>query len=324
MTPTPAQIFASPDWHLMGFEGETAVVMPMTRDHYAQSMFLDRRLKAAGPPVRMPLQPLLDEAAGREVAQCGWIFHVALCGSTLLARLLDTPQSLVLREPPALRELGVEAGTGKKNRAWPDRVRLAAMLAARRYDPSIPTVVKANVPVNFMLAELAALQPASSAVLLHFDLEPYLLAILYSTQHRTWIERITAQLAPSLPNVPFDAGTAVKAAALWLGQTRHFAALAEGWRGARRLDAEAFFADPPGAALHTATHLRDGNGSIVTDAEPLLSHYSKKPEHLFDEEKRRERQAAARILFAAEIEQAKQWLADNDPIPEQASIPVLC
>lgn len=323
MTPAPAQIFANPDWHLMGFDGDAALFLPMTRDHYAQSMFLDRRIKAAGPPVRMPLQPLLDEADGREVAPCGWIFHVALCGSTLLARLLDTPQSLVLREPPALRELGIEAGADRRNGAWSERVRLAAVLAARRYDPSIPTMVKANVPVNFMLEEVAALQPGSSALLLHFDLEPYLLAILYSPQHRTWIERITAQLAPSLPAIPPGAGTAVRAAALWLGQTRRFAALAASWPAARRLDAEALFADPRATAERAVAYLSDGKGRIVADADPLLSHYSKKPEHLFDEAARRERQAAARDRFAADIEQAKQWLENAGPIPDQASMPVL-
>ncbi len=154
-------------------------------------------------------------------------------------------------------------------------------------------------------------------MLLHFDLEPYLLAILYSPQHRAWIERITAQLAPSLSNLPPDSGIAVKAAALWFGQTLRFAKLANDWNAARRLDAETFFADPCLAAGQVAAHLTIGKSGVVADPEPLLSHYSKKPEHSFDEAQRRHRQAVARATFAADLDQARQWLADNGPAPTQ-------
>ena len=110
MTVTLQDILSDPGVFIHEISGDEAIFQLMTREDFARSTFLDARIRHGGRPnFRVPLAALLaaEDRAGRAVPRLGWIFHVAHCGSTLLARALDRPgRSLVLREPAALRRLG--------------------------------------------------------------------------------------------------------------------------------------------------------------------------------------------------------------------------
>lgn len=163
--------------------------------------------------MRLPLAPFAGKVA--LAAKTGWIFHVAHCGSTLLARALDQPATnLILREPLALRQLALAPDAA--------RLTLVAGMLGKRYQPELPNVVKANVPVNFLLPRLLATDPAAPAIFLYLDLPDYLLAILRSTDHRAWLQRVTHQLAEHLGDLT-GLSDAQRAAALWLAQIRAFA-----------------------------------------------------------------------------------------------------
>ena len=144
-------LYDSPDHYLQSFDGDDAIFVPMDRAAYHRSIFLDGRISpAASGSMRIPLATL--SGAGRGPAPTAWIFHVAHCGSTLLARALDRPQyNLVLREPLALRQLAITPAR--------ERLPLAATMLSRRYQSTLPTIIKANVPVNFLLPDLVALDP---------------------------------------------------------------------------------------------------------------------------------------------------------------------
>ncbi|HUQ13381.1 MAG TPA: hypothetical protein VM055_03810, partial [Novosphingobium sp.] len=193
MVVAPAALFASPDRYLHSFDGDDALFVAMDRAAYARSIFLDGRISPAREGTeRVAVEALL--ASVPDPAPMAWIFHVAHCGSTLLARAIEAlGPNLVLREPLALRQLALA----------PDPARLALTLAmlSRRYDRAAPTLVKANVPVNFMLAEIAAFDPSAPAILLHCGLRDYLLAILRSDHHRGWVRGVTTQLAAHLGDV---------------------------------------------------------------------------------------------------------------------------
>jgi hypothetical protein len=96
----------------------------------------------------------------------------------------------VLREPLALRQLALA----------PDPRRLALTLAmlSKRYRDDAPTLVKANVPVNFLLPALVAAAPEARSIFLYATLPDYLLAILRSDNHREWLRLVTGQLAAHL------------------------------------------------------------------------------------------------------------------------------
>lgn len=295
-------LFASPDHYLHSFEGDAALFVPMDRAAYRASIFLDHRIAPAREgAMRLPFATIAGRR-GRPFAT-GWIFHVAHCGSTLLARALDAAGGLVLREPLALRQLALA----------PDPAALAITLdmLGKRYDPALPTIVKANVPVNFLLPAIAAHDPAARAILLHMPLADYARAILRTGNHRAWLRRVTGQLAANLG----DTGAlddAERVAALWLAQTRAFAAALAAMPDARVLDAERFFARPAETLAAAAAHLGvplDEEGAAAVAAGPLFASYSKDPRQPFDNAARLARLAEADQVLAGEIARAGAWAA---------------
>jgi len=301
MALTLDDLFASPDHYLHSFEGDAALFVPMDRAAYQRSIFLDGRISAAANrQMRLPLGALT--ASVPKPGSTGWIFHVAHCGSTLLARALDRAAgNLVLREPLALRQLALAPDA--------DRLRLVAAMLSKRYQADLPTIVKANVPVNFLLPRLVDLDPAARVIFLHLPLRDYVLAILRVDSHREWMRRVTGQLAPyvgDLSGLP----DAERVAALWLAQMKAFAGAAVRLPNARSLDAEAFFADPARilalAAAHLEVPIAAGELEALVDG-PLFSTSSKNPEMAFDNQARLARLAEAERAIAPELQQAQAW-----------------
>jgi hypothetical protein len=307
MTQTLAQLLATPDAYLHAFEAGEAVLVPMDCAAYRRSIFLDHRISPAGEGGwRVPVADLA--AAAPPTQPLSWIFHVAHCGSTLLARALDElGGGLVLREPLALRQLALQA----------DQALLPAVIAllSRRYPGEGDSLVKANVPVNFMLPAIAAVQPQAPAVLLWSRLGDYLAAVLRSDNHRSWVRNVTALLAPQLG--PLDGSSdAERAAALWIAQHRRFAELLDLMGNARPLEAERFFADPAAALAGSARLL--GISASAAQIErliegPMFTTYSKNPGLRFDNAARQAMQEAAMQQLAPELAQARHWLDVHAP-----------
>ena len=136
------------------------------------------------------------------------------------------------------------------------------------------------MPVNFILPDLVAFGPKARAIFLHCGLRDYLLAILRSDNHRTWLGNVTAQLAAHLGDLS-GLSDAERAANLWLAQIRAFAAAIAAMPNARSLDAERFFAEPgdilSAAASHLQAPMTEGRDRAMV-AGPLFSTYSKNPE----------------------------------------------
>ena len=297
-----ADLFASPDHYLHSFDGNAAVFVPMDRASYHRSIFLDGRIAPAGEgEMRIPLPTLGAPPAPQPTS---WIFHVAHCGSTLLARALDQLEAnLVLREPLALRQCAIAPD--------PRRLALATAMISKRYRGDAPTIVKANVPVNFILPDLVALDPQARVIFLHLGLRDYLLAILRSENHREWLGRVTAQLAPYLGDLS-RLTDAQRAAALWAAQTHAFAKAIAALPNARALDAEIFFADPRTVLEASASHL----GAAITAADidrcvagPLFATYSKNPDVAFDNQARVARRTELETQLADSLEEGRLWAA---------------
>jgi hypothetical protein len=334
---TVERLFASPDHYHFAFEGDQAVFRTMDRDAYRRSIFLDHRIAALdGRELRMPVAPLNAFRESQNIAapRTAWIFHVAHCGSTLLARGLDRPDGpLVLREPRPFRQLGLmraqRAGGGE---GWDSWLKLAAALAGRRYRPEAPTIVKANVPVNFILPELLAPEPDAPAILLYFPLVPYLQAILRSPAHRNWVVNITTQLEPLIAGVVGSlAGldVAERAAALWLAQMHCYAEALARFAGTRSLHADALFGAPGQALAASAAHF----GGPMDEAEcaaivagALFATYSKSPGEAFDNAARLSLRAETAQLAGPEIARARAWVEgrlDRCPIPARLDRPLV-
>jgi hypothetical protein len=319
MALTLGELFASPDHYLHSFDGDGAIFVPMDRAAYYRSIFLDGRISPAGEgEMRIPLATL-----GRAPAPLptSWIFHVAHCGSTLLARALDQLQTnLVLREPLALRQCAIASDR--------QRLALAAAMISKRYRVDMPTIVKANVPVNFILADLAALDPQAHTIFLHLGLRDYLLAILRSDNHRDWLGRVTAQLAPHLGDLT-HLTDAQRAAALWAAQMGAFARALAILPNARVLDAEIFFVDPRAVLGAAAAHFGVAMDRAAVDrcvAGPLFATYSKNPDVPFDNAARIARRTKLERDLASELDQGKAWVGRfaTDIASAQAALAARC
>ena len=70
------------------FDLDEVLFVPMDLAAYQRSIFLDHRISPAGEGSWQVPLALLGPAEANP-PQLGWIFHVAHCGSTLLARALD-------------------------------------------------------------------------------------------------------------------------------------------------------------------------------------------------------------------------------------------
>ena len=135
MDVTLGDFFSDPALFLFELDQETAIFQTMTRENFARSIFLDGRIRHGNATnFRVPIDVLLkaSQSTPGVAPPTGWIFHVAQCGSTLLARALDhIGRSLVLREPMVLRRLGVE-GRARLPRA--DEEQLEARVVRRRVE----------------------------------------------------------------------------------------------------------------------------------------------------------------------------------------------
>ena len=312
-------LYRSPDHYLHSFDGDRAIFVPMDRAAYHRSIFLDARISPVGQPVALPVETLAQ--AVRAPLPTSWIFHMAHVGSTLLARALDDPDaSLVLREPLALRQLAIQ----------PDEQRLAivAAMLGKRYRADAPTLVKANVPVNFLLPKLAAMQADTRAILLYLPLRDYLLAILRNDSHRDWLRNVTTQLADHLGELS-ALSDAERGAALWLAQANAFAGALRGLPNARALNAELFFAEPEAVLNAAAKHLGVpiARATIAgTVAGPLFSTHAKNPALAFDNAQRMGRRRELEQGMAAELSAAEEWVAKRaaaaDAVLETAALDI--
>lgn len=305
MEPTLSQLLGTPDHYLHSFDGNDAIFVPMDRAAYRRSIFLDRRISTASEgAMHVPVAALASDI---EALQTGWIFHVAHCGSTLLARALDELSSanLVLREPLALRQLALAPD--------PAALKLALKLLSKRYPEAGPTLIKANVPVNFLLDAIANADSQAPVILLYCGLSDYLLAILRSVNHRAWLRNVTSQLVGPLGDLS-HLPDAELGAALWLAQMQRFAATIKRMPYARSLDAEHFFGNPRETLSSSAKHFGIETNEAAIEAiasGPLFSTYSKNPAQPFNNNARIERREALVTEISEELAAGQRWIENN-------------
>ncbi|MEO7276606.1 MAG: hypothetical protein ABIW33_01120 [Sphingomicrobium sp.] len=314
MNVTFEMIANDPALYLFALQGDMAHFQQMTRETFRRSIFLDDRIvRAGGQGFSVPFNEIRaadwPEPANRPVQ---FIFHVAQCGSTLLARALDLPgRSLVLREPAALRRLGVEAGQdGKVDGQMLD---FTLAMLGKRWDAAAPVVVKANVPVNAIVRDIRGRLPGASALCLYFPLAGYVAAVMRTPGHEQWVESIFAEM--HFARSPWAAqaaprSTAQRAACLWFAQIKGFDALTAADSAARTLNADVFFDHPAETITQTARLFGIALSRVEADdivAGELFATYSKNPALDYDAEVRAARALVARRSLAAEIAEAEAW-----------------
>lgn len=333
-----AAILSDPGLMYFGVEGDFARFVPMTRETYARSIFFDRRLQPAKQGfINVPLEPLLAHVAqaGFQPPRIRFIHHFAHSGSTLLARALDHPGNLVIREPVHLRQLGVSAGAATSG-PLPARVSellaLSLTMLSKRFAPGSTVIVKGNVPISLLSGAIADVDVGQPAILLHFPLDDYCAAVLRTPNHQHWVGAVTDEIGLGRDPLVGDITqltVAEKAAALWYAIMKRFEQLLALHPAMRSLDANQMF-DRPAEAIAAASDLL-GAGLNYKDAKavadgPLFSTYSKNPGIPFDETKRRERSDQAKAQLAAELRAARRWVqqrSGEEGVPGALDRPLL-
>jgi hypothetical protein len=327
----PQLILRNPDLFLHSFEERDAVLFEMDRDAYFRSIFTDKRISPKSPePQRVPLADLFAATEKVEPSPIRYIFHIAHCGSTLLARALDLKDSnLVCREPFTLRQLGVMSANGG-GEGFEKRTQLVRVMLGRRYSPDAPVIVKANVPVNFMIPALMQPQADEPAIFLHYGIEDYLLAILRSQMHRGWVQHVSNELGAGIEKIAGprdDESIPVLAARLWLTQMKQFEEALAAYPNAKSLGAEDLFERPKEVIAAAFAHFGQPQSETTIDAivaSELFSRYSKDPRHQFDNVQRVERRAKLKVELASELDAARGWIASRaGALPPRLAKPLL-
>ncbi len=324
------KLFASPEMYLWQFDGNDALFINMRRSDFAASVFTDQRIQAANDEiVRVPIAELLEAQTryGKTTAgPTGVIFHMAYTGSTLLARALDVEsRNLVYREPLSLRQLAV----GLSSDQWPGdkpedpRALLSTTLAllSRRFQKSGPVIIKANVPVNFMLeAMLEDTHGPDSALFLYAELEDYLVAVLKSDNHIEWVRRILQEMGPGIDRTLGTSeaqrgslSDAEAAACIWLAQIRLFEQHCDGENRAC-LDFETWLAKPKSSLARSfrlfQQPVKKPQIEAITTGE-LFTRHAKTNASDFSNADRLAAKSQLREQLAESIVAAKRWLEDR-------------
>ena len=319
-----SELFDAPDLFLWQFDGSQALFVGMGRNAYHNSIFCDQRIMATSRDiVRIDcsrLQEFLSSRPPRE-SRLNYIFHVAHCGSTLLARALDVKEAnIVYREPPVLRQLGAESASAFYGRTpppeWQQKLDLSVALLNRSYSNDGPIVVKANVPVNFMIPAL--LDAGGGALLLYVSLENYLLAVLKSPTHRAWVAAISTELGSAIEAVTGigaderkGLGIPEAASCLWMAQIAIFDETLKANSNVRSLDAETFYGYPESTLQKCFEFLGQAvDESAVAEIVngELFTRYSKDPRQSYDNETRLAQREAIRVQLAGDIEKGRDWV----------------
>jgi len=331
------RLFENPDFFLLSYSGKDLIFVEMNRDSYHRSIFCDARIiSSTGSRVKASFSDVYNYFSSNSWSkpELNFIFHIAHCGSTLLSRALDLKhENLVYREPFALRELAVDFASAThpldSDQIWKQKFELATGLLGRKYEAEQRIIIKANVPINFIIPQLMDINQNSKGIFLYHTLEHYLLSILKSQNHQNWIKSVTRLVGKSADAIVgineqqrADLSVPQLAAYLWLAQMSIYNEMLNKYPGTCSLNAEEVFNNPQPTLTSAFTFI----GQTVSDEKiseivggELFSHNSKMPTVKFDNSMRLNLRDGLRIHLASELVEARTWLEELD---QNCSVPV--
>lgn len=278
----------------------------MDEASFLAASFLDERiLTPATRGAWTPVRAFLDSAAAAAGTRLPlhFIFHTGHVGSTLVSRLLDeTGSVLPLREPLPLRTLadardavsGAMPGAPPCSREEWNRLLEAFLCLWRRgFAKTGAVIIKATSSAARLAPALLAAAPDTQAVYLNLRAEPWLATLLAGENSPIdlrghapeRLRRLAAQGFTRLPAIE-RLSPGELAALSWLAETTTQQGILSGYPGrVRALDFEEFLADVPGHLQAILGHfgLRAEPAFLARVVQsPVLTRYSKAPEHPYD------------------------------------------
>ncbi|SNS10425.1 hypothetical protein SAMN06295912_101362 [Sphingomonas laterariae] len=305
--------------------GDRLLVQRMAEVDYAQASFLDQRILTEGRARQWFGWDEVEQLTGPLPCTAQAIFHIGHVGSTLLSRLLgEVPGVLGVREPVLLRTLAeLRRLRDRPESPWsPERFdhRTAMALGwlSRTFRPDQRALIKATSFVSDLAP--AMLAHGQRALFLTVRPDIYLPTILAGEASVQELGALSAtrlqRLHGRMGEEPWRLWALSLGERAALGWACEMAALvdAEDAAAAGQLlwvDFDRFLDQPAEMLTVSAKHF----GYVVENAQaetlvsgPIMSRYSKAPEHAYSPQLRHDVLAAARREQADEIARGLAWL----------------
>jgi hypothetical protein len=325
--PTPEEIAVDARWLAQALDPAAGQVrlVAMDRDSYRAASFLDDRIMQEPVDTQIVAWPDVEEAvAGDLRSDARWIFHIGHVGSTLVSRLLgELPGVLGVREPRLLRDLAL----------IPPEVRTRYLAAApklmsRTFAEDQLACVKATSWVSEIASELV---PTGERVLfMYASPRNYIASILAGENSVKELRALAAtreqRLFPRISAIGPANSDAQLAAIAWACEMTALEAAADEMADRHLVwaDFDRMLADMPVALRSVTDHfgLSADDGTLAAIASgPLMTRYSKAPEHGYSADLRRDLIAQEERLQGDEIETALAMLgsaAEKSPLLARA------
>ncbi len=301
----------SPDLLPLAYDPERDAMLFVDFDRaaYERASFLDERLLGDVRARWVPAEQVVLAAAAMPMPSCSFIFHIGHVGSTLLARMIGAAGAHVLREPAALRVFAGEGGLTSRE----PRLDALLRLWSRTYTPGQLSVVKASSFVSEIAGELLHMT-GQPGLAISVSAEVYLAGILGGAISRQEIAAAAplraTRLVQRLGGIVPVTGEGEAIAMSWLCEMTALLA-AEPADALFWLDFEAFLVEPDAGLTTCLDHLKiEASPDVITAIVngPLLTRYSKAPEHAYTPGLRQAVLDRARTDFADEITAGLRWL----------------
>jgi len=339
------RLFDTPDLFVPMFDKdkEAALIVPMTRESYSKSVFLDHRTERAAPEAELiPIQSIEQSLRERQIRDrpLRFIIHPAFAGSTLLCRCLDYPGlCLPYKEPYVLTQLcGERRETFVSGRSESTQISLKLVLAllGRSYSASEEIVIKpADACINIS-RELLGYCPGSMGILLHLPLEEFVVANLKRPDRREYLlnnvprSRIDLDAKGLLPDMDIDQLSEGEIAAfVWYGlMVYYLEILRDDSLQVRSLDAATFYAKPRDVLEAIVGFLKLSLTPFHIDdaVNRVFEKDSKQPTIAFDASGKAVENAQLRKRLSREIDDARGWIEEHSRaclIPERLPRPLM-
>ena len=330
MQVTLEEVVSSAHYFPLKFEGANLVFVPMSRESfYASSFTMPSRIitdsdDAIAVPFAHVVAALKDRLASAQDAS--FIFQVAHCGSTLLSKALDWPgDSLGIREPYILRQFASSPSpqNDAQRASYSSALRTILYLLSRRLVESERVVIKANVPVNYILAEVLEARADLSGVFLRNGFEDYILAALKAPERQQWAQFVVREMASKISqmstfrSIDFKSLDAAQSAAvLWLSQIHS----ATRFEKLKLISSTDFFDNPKVVLKSVAENLAithdETRISEVLEGD-LFKRHAKITDRDYSEHDRENDFKGLLNVHSNQLEEVRQWCASSHlPIDE--------
>ncbi|WP_156839815.1 hypothetical protein [Novosphingobium aquimarinum] len=328
MSASLAEMLAAPQLlpHALDETGARILLLQFEEQTLREASFLDQR--SVGPQPRgswQDLETVLAAIDPKAPDDADYIFHLGHVGSTLIARLLGAVEGvLALREPQILRSLAeIESQRHRVECPWDPalidaRIAKLRRLLARRFHPGERVIVKATSFASQIATCLLA--PDAKALFLQVSAASYLQTILAGENSRKEAVLLApkrlVRLEQLLPDMPWRLWSMREGELIALGWLVEMLTLDDAARQlpggcVHRVDFDAFLAEPIGQMLAMARHVSlplDEAAAQRLVEGPLMTRYSKAPEHSYSPQLRHDLQRQAAQEHRAAIAQALTWL----------------